>query len=47
MYIEKSSVDSNRFGIEEDLDTFLICIPPSYRPGIFPSISWRDIRIDC
>ncbi|EDR04452.1 uncharacterized protein LACBIDRAFT_304521 [Laccaria bicolor S238N-H82] len=31
MYVEKSSIDVNCLGIGEDLDTFLICTPPSYR----------------
>jgi len=39
MYVEKSSIDVHRPGIGEDLDTFWKCIPPSYRPGIFPSVS--------
>jgi hypothetical protein len=39
MYIDKFSIDVNRPGIGEDLDTLLICIPPSYRRGIFPSLS--------
>ena len=38
MYVEKSSIDVNRLGIGEDVETFWKCIPLSSRQGIFPSI---------
>jgi len=46
MYIDKFSIDVNRLGIREDLDTFLICIPFSYRQGVFPSISLHGLTIN-